>query len=90
MIGSRKQITTVISKINHIRHQHEALQQTNNIKFCHIENDNLMAYYKWNDSKTDELLIIVSLEHHYSQQGTVQVPWRDLGIQSGHQINVTI
>jgi starch synthase (maltosyl-transferring) len=85
----QNKLTTVISRINHIRHQHEALQQTNNIKFCHIENDNLMAYYKWNDSKTDELLIIVSLEHHYAQQGTVQLPLADLGVQSGHQINVS-
>ncbi len=37
-------MTTLISKINQIRHQNEALQQTNNIKFCHIENDNLMAF----------------------------------------------
>ncbi|MBO3116329.1 alpha-1,4-glucan--maltose-1-phosphate maltosyltransferase [Winogradskyella sp. DF17] len=84
----QNKLTTIISRINQIRHQHEALQQTNNIKFCHVENDNLMAYYKWNDDRSDELLIIVSLEHHYSQQGTVQIPLSDLGIDPGHQINV--
>jgi starch synthase (maltosyl-transferring) len=84
----QNKLTSVISKVNAIRHQHEALQQTNNIKFCHIENDNLLAYYKWNDSKTDELLIIVSLEQYYAQQGTVQLPLQDLEIHSGQQITV--
>ncbi|WP_243471836.1 alpha-1,4-glucan--maltose-1-phosphate maltosyltransferase [Winogradskyella sp. MH6] len=84
----QNKLTSIISKVNAIRHQHEALQQTNNIKFCHVENDNLLAFYKWNDSKTDELLIIVSLEQYYAQQGTVQLPLQDLGIHSGHQITV--
>ncbi|MHA7842536.1 MAG: alpha-1,4-glucan--maltose-1-phosphate maltosyltransferase [Winogradskyella sp.] len=85
----QNKLTAIISKVNAIRHQHEALQQTNNIKFCHIENDNLIAYYKWNDSKTDELLIIVSLEQYYAQQGTVQLPLQDLGIHNGQQITVS-
>ena len=84
----QNKLTSIISKVNAIRHQHEALQQTNNIKFCHVENDNLLAFYKWNDSKTDELLIIISLEQYYAQQGTVQLPLQDLGIHSGHQITV--
>ena len=82
-------LTTVISKINHIRHQNEALQQTNNIKFCYIENGNLLAFYKWNDAKTNELLIIISLDAYNSQQGTVQLPLHDLGVSAGHNIHVS-
>jgi starch synthase (maltosyl-transferring) len=85
----QNKLTSIISKVNAIRHEHEALQQTNNIKFCHIENDNLIAFYKWNDAKTDELLIIVSLEHYYMQQGTVQLPLADLGVHEGQQITVS-
>lgn len=81
-------LVTVISKINHIRHQNEALQQTNNIKFCYVENDNLLAFYKWNDSKTNELLIIISLDDYGMQQGTVQVPLQDLGIDYNQQFQV--
>ena len=82
-------LITVISKINQIRHKNEALQQTNNIKFCHVENDNLLAFYKWNDSKSNELLIIISLDAFNSQQGTVQVPLYDLGVSAGTKIAVT-
>jgi len=81
-------LTLIISKINQIRHQNHALQQTNNIKFCSIENNNLIAFYKWNQDKTNELLIIISLDPYYAQQGSVQLPLHDLGIQQGHQIQV--
>ena len=81
-------LTTVISKINHIRHQNEALQQTNNIKFCHIQNDNLLAFYKWNDAKTNELLIIISLDDYGMQQGTVKLPLNELGVHAGHNLEM--
>ena len=81
-------LIAVISKMNHIRHQNEALQQTNNIKFCHIENSNLIAFYKWNDSKTNELLIIISLDAFNSQQGAIQLPLQELGVSAGQKIEV--
>nr|WP_321222691.1 alpha-1,4-glucan--maltose-1-phosphate maltosyltransferase [uncultured Psychroserpens sp.] len=81
-------LTLLISKINNIRHQNTALQQTNNIKFCAVENDNLLAFYKWDDDKTNELLIIISLDQYYSQQGNMQLPLHDLGVDNGQQITV--
>jgi starch synthase (maltosyl-transferring) len=81
-------ITTIISRVNNIRHENEALQQTNNIKFCHIENDNLLAFYKWNNDKTNELLIIISLDPYYAQQGSLQLPLADLSLSHGDHIQV--
>ena len=77
-------LTTIIARVNQLRHQNEALQQTNNIKFCYIENNNLMAFYKWNDAKTNELLIIISLDPYYSQQGSVKMPLNELKINQEH------
>jgi starch synthase (maltosyl-transferring) len=79
-------LITIISKINKIRHQKEALQQTNNIKFCHLENQNLLAFIKWNDEKTNELLIVISLDDSNVQQGLVQMPLDELGIVAGQKI----
>ena len=78
----------LISGINKARIAHEALQQTNNIKFCHIENDKLLAYYKWNDDKTSEILVIVSLDDNYSQRGTLQLPIYELGIAHDQQLRM--
>lgn len=81
-------LTTIISKTNYIRNHNEALQQTNNILFCRIDNDNLMAYYKWNDAKTNHILVIISLDDHNAQQGTVQVPLDALEVHAGHRLDM--
>ena len=85
---TENKLITIISKINKVRHEQEALQQTNNIKFCTIENDNLLAFYKWNDDRTNELLIVISLDPYYAQQGSLQLPLSDLGISYGQNIQV--
>jgi starch synthase (maltosyl-transferring) len=84
----KNKLTTVISKINYIRHHNEALQQTNNIKFCYVENDNLIAFYKWNDAKTNHIFVVISLDHHNSQQGTIQIPLNELNIHAGHNLEM--
>ncbi len=81
-------LITIISKLNSIRQHNEAFQQTNNIRFCYIENQNLIAFYKWNDSKTNELLVVISLDAYNSQQGTVQLPLSELSINAGHQLEM--
>ena len=86
--SKENKLTTIIAKINSLRNQNTALQQTNNIKFCHIENDNLLAFYKWSEDKSNELLIIISLDPYYAQQGSLQLPLNDLGIHQGQQIQV--
>ena len=48
----------------------------------------MLAFYKWNDAKTSEVLVVISLDAYYSQQGSVQLPLQDLGIENGQQIQV--
>ena len=42
-----------------------------------------MAFYKWDDDKTNQLLIVISLDSHHTQQGMVQLPLTELGISHG-------
>jgi starch synthase (maltosyl-transferring) len=70
----KNKLTHIIGRLNAIRREHPALQQTNNIRFCGLENDQLLAFYKWDDSHTDGLLIIINLDPGNSQQGHVQLP----------------
>ena len=84
----QNRLIALITKINQIRHNHEALQQTNNIMFCPVENENLLAFYKWNDAKTDELLIVINLDDHNLQQGHVQMPLEAIGINEGQRIQM--
>ena len=67
-------ITRLITKINAIRKKNPALQQTNNLEFCDIENDQLIGFYKWDNERTNHLLMVISLDPHHSQQGMVRIP----------------
>ena len=84
----QNKLTTLIGRINTIRREQPALQQTNNIKFCDLENDNLIAFYKWNQDRYNELLIIISLDAYYAQQGNVRLPMEDLNVPHGHAVQV--
>ncbi len=82
-------LTLLISKINQIRKEEVALQQTNNIEFCDTDNDQVVAFYKYSDNKDNELLIISSLDPYYSKQSWVKLPLHSLGIHNGQSITVT-
>ena len=81
-------ITLLITKINTLRHENAALQQTNNIEFCDTDNDQIIAYYKYDDAKTNELLMIASLDAYYTKQAWVRLPLATLGVGEGHPITV--
>ena len=70
----QNKITTLISRINNIRKEQTSLQQTNNIVFCDTNNDQIMGYYKFDDDRENETLMIVSLDSNYTAQASVRVP----------------
>lgn len=84
----KNKLTHIIGRVNEIRKAHPALQQTNNIYFCGMENDQLLAYYKWDDSGSDRLLIIVSLDSETTRQGYVQLPLQQLGVDAGTRLEM--
>ena len=78
----------LISKINEVRKQNASLQQTNNIEFCDTDNEQVIAYYKFDDDKSNETLMVASLDAYYTKQAWVKLPLASLGIQNGQNITV--
>jgi starch synthase (maltosyl-transferring) len=76
---AQNKLTQNISKINQIRQQNVALQSTNNLHFCEIENENMLAYLK-TDGQNNHILCIVNLDPDFVQSAWVQVPLHILGI----------
>ena len=70
-----------ITQINTIRKVQNSLQQTNNIVFCETNNDQVIAYYKYDDSKQNETLMVVSLNDQHTVQAMVRLPYQQLGNQ---------
>jgi starch synthase (maltosyl-transferring) len=81
-------VTFLISRINQIRKENESYQQTNNIQFLETGNESLMAFYKWNDDRTNETLTVISLDAYHSQAGSVQLPLNMLRVPNGHKVEV--
>ncbi|GAB2603152.1 alpha-1,4-glucan--maltose-1-phosphate maltosyltransferase [Spirosoma areae] len=73
-------LTYLITLVNRIRRENVALQTTNNLTFCAVTDDAIMAYLK--TSGTNRLLIIVNTDAYNRRAGMVQVPIWQLGI--GH------
>ncbi|MFC6876428.1 alpha-1,4-glucan--maltose-1-phosphate maltosyltransferase [Flavobacterium myungsuense] len=78
----KNKITTIITKINSIRKEQISLQQTNNIIFCDTNNDQVMAYYKYDDDKQNETLMVVSLNPYNQSQAIIRLPLEHLKSQS--------
>ena len=41
----------------------------------------MLAFYKWDDARQDELLIVISLDPDNVQQGHVRLPWEAMELQ---------
>jgi starch synthase (maltosyl-transferring) len=78
---AKNKLTTIITRLNHIRKEHASLQQTNNVVFCKTDNEQLIAYYKFDDAKSDHTLMICNLDPYYPKQGVVRLPMEELGNQ---------
>lgn len=78
--GRTNKLMYLISLINRIRRDNSALQLTNNVSFCRIDDDALMAYLKVADN--NRLLLVVNTDAYNRRAGMVQVPILELGIAS--------
>ncbi len=86
--NAENKLMRIIAKINQARRSESSLQQTNNIQFCDIHDDGLMAYYKYDTERNNETLMVVSLDPHNTKRGSVQVPRFQLGLHDGQSITV--
>jgi starch synthase (maltosyl-transferring) len=71
-------LTHLIRTVNRVRQENSALQRTNNITFCDINNDQLLAYLKTHQNG-NQILAIVNLDAYNKQNGVVKVPLNLIG-----------
>ena len=69
----------LLARLNKIRKENPALQFTRNIRFCDINNNFLLAYYKTTADYSNIILVIVNLDPYHTQVGYLQVPLDELG-----------
>jgi len=81
-------LTELIKLINRIRKENTALQFTTTVDICKIDNDQIFAYFKYSEDRTNFLLMVVSLDPNNKQSGWVQVPLDRIGIASGNTMKM--
>lgn len=67
-------LTDIMSLLNKVRKENEALQSTWNLQFCPIENSQIIAYLKATDDLSNIILVVVNLDPNNTQHGYVQLP----------------
>jgi starch synthase (maltosyl-transferring) len=70
-------LRSLISRINRVRREHAALQSDDSLRFCTVDNDQLIAYTKSHEPSNDVVLVIVNLDPHHAQSG-----WIDLDLDA--------
>jgi len=78
--NSSGNIKPLITRLNTIRFENSALQQTNNLKFFGSENSCILCYRKWNADLSNQILVIVTTDFRSAQAGWINVPTGDLGL----------
>ncbi|MFL6140253.1 MAG: alpha-1,4-glucan--maltose-1-phosphate maltosyltransferase [Labedaea sp.] len=64
-----------ITRLNGIRRAHPALQQLRTLHFHDVSNESIIAYSKTDPASGDTVLVVINLDPHHVQDGTV---WLDL------------
>jgi starch synthase (maltosyl-transferring) len=68
-----------LTHLNRLRREHPALQQLRNLRFHHVDNENLLAFSKRDDETGDTVLVVVTLDPYSPQEGTTSLDLPALG-----------
>ena len=81
-------IKPLITRLNQIRRENPALQQTNDLTFCGSENSAILFYRKASADRSNQILVIVTTDFRHAQGGWIDVPTGLLGLppDSSYQV----
>lgn len=72
----------IISLVNKIRKDNSCLQETNNLKFYDIDNEQLLFFGKATEDLSNIILVAVNMDPFHIQSGWARLPLAELGIDS--------
>ncbi|MFO7935566.1 MAG: alpha-1,4-glucan--maltose-1-phosphate maltosyltransferase [Bacteroidales bacterium] len=78
--GSLKKI---IGRVNRIRKENSALQNTRSLKFHSIDNEALMCYTKTSENLDNIILVVVNLDPFHTHSGWIRLPLETFDMDPG-------
>jgi starch synthase (maltosyl-transferring) len=85
-IDASGSVAPLIAQVNKARHEHPALQRTDNLTFHHTDNEMILGYSK--RVGEDVIMVVVNLDPAYKQTGWIDLDTSALGISDARQVRV--
>ena len=73
-MDAQHNLKKVIRRINQIRRENKALQNTHSLKFHQVDNEALICYSKTSENLDNIILVVVNLDANYTQSGWISFP----------------
>lgn len=80
-INQPNNLSKVIARINKIRRENKALQNTHSLRFHDINNEALVCYSKSSDDLSNIILVVVNLDPHHTHSGWITFPLKQFGME---------
>lgn len=77
-----------IARVNQIRRENPALQSNEGLRFHPVDNEQLICYSKSTEDQSNEVLVVVNLNPHYTHVGWVELDLDVLGLDREHPYQV--
>jgi starch synthase (maltosyl-transferring) len=71
-VGRADSLWSLIARVNRIRRENAALQSDRSLRFCRIDNTQLIAYLKIDAASGNAILTVVNLDPHRPQSGWLE------------------
>ncbi|HLH30960.1 MAG TPA: alpha-1,4-glucan--maltose-1-phosphate maltosyltransferase, partial [Terriglobia bacterium] len=71
----------LIAKINRIRKDNAALQSDITLRFHAVDNDQIIAYSKMSEDRSNVIVVVVNLDPHHRQSGWLDLPLDDFQLE---------
>jgi starch synthase (maltosyl-transferring) len=82
-------LRSLIARVNQVRRENPALQSDGSLRFHQVDNDQLIAYSKMADDRSNIIVGIVNLDFRDKQSGWVQLPIEEFGLDPHQPFDVT-
>ena len=79
-IREGRSLAPYLAHLNRLRNAHPALQQLRNLRFHHVDNENLLAFSKRDDETGDTVIVVVTLNPYSVQEGVTSLDMPALGL----------
>jgi starch synthase (maltosyl-transferring) len=79
----------LIARVNRIRRDNPALHSDRTLRFCTVDNPQLIAYLKQDEASDSTILTVVNLDPHHAQSGWIDLDLAllDIDVDSVYQVH---